>query len=78
MQVGCGVSVKRIRGRLYLYFWHYEDRGGRRVQVQQYLGAPRDEATRQRLTLAVETYYDRLQDELRRRRQEALSRLIEA
>jgi hypothetical protein len=78
VQTGCGVSVKRIRGRPYLYFWHYEDRGGRRVQVQQYLGAPRAESTRQRLTLAVETYYDRLQDELRRRRQEALSRLIEA
>jgi hypothetical protein len=78
VQVGCGVSVKRIRGRPYLYFWHYEDRGGRRVQVQQYLGSPRNESTRQRLTLAVEAYYDRLQDELRRRRQEALSRLIEA
>ena len=77
MQVGCGVSIKRIRGKPYLYFWHYEDRGGRRVQVQQYLGAPQAESTRQRLTLAVEAYYDRLQEELRSRRAQTLSRLLE-
>ena len=41
MQVGCGVATKEIRGRPYLYFWHYEDRGGRRVQVFRYLGAAR-------------------------------------
>ena len=76
MQVGCGVSVKRIRGRPYLYFWHYEDRGGRRVQVQRYLGPPRAEATHDRLVAAETAYYDRLEAELRRRRQETLTRVL--
>lgn len=76
MQVGCGVSMKRIRGRPYLYFWHYEDRGGRRVQVQRYLGSPRAEGTRARLVAAVNAYYDRLEAELRRRRQETLTRVL--
>ena len=76
MQVGCGVALKRIRGRPYLYFWHYEDRGGRRVQVQQYLGPPRAESTRARLLAAVNAYYDRLDAELLRRRQETLDRLL--
>src|SRR3989440_12736607 len=49
MQIGCGVTTKEIRGRRYLYFWHYEERGGRRVQAFPYLGALRSEAARQRL-----------------------------
>ena len=40
MQVGCGLTTKEIRGRPYLYFWHYEERGGRRVQLFQYIGSP--------------------------------------
>ncbi len=49
VQLGCGLTTKEIRGRPYLYFWHYEDRGGRRVQVFRYLGSARSEAARQRL-----------------------------
>jgi len=75
MQVGCGVTTKEIRGRPYLYFWHYEDRGGRRVQVFRYLGAARSEATRARLTEAVDAYFDRVTGEIRRRRTEILARV---
>src|SRR5438094_851430 len=38
MQVGCGVYVHPVRERRYLYFWHYESRGGSRVQVKEYMG----------------------------------------
>ncbi len=38
MHVGCGVYEGRVKGRRYLYFWHYEFRGARRVQVKEYLG----------------------------------------
>ena len=76
MQIGCGVTTKEIRGRRYLYFWHYEERGGRRVQVFQYLGGLRSEAARQRLEEALDAYVERLTAELRRRRGEILARAL--
>lgn len=75
MQVGCGVTTKSIRGRPYLYFWHYEERGGRRVQVFRYLGALRSEAARGKLVEAVDSYVERVGMELRRRRLEILARV---
>jgi len=76
VQLGCGVTTKEIRGRPYLYFWHYEERGGRRVQVFRYLGPPRSEATRQKLVEAVDAYMDRVLAELRRRKAEMLARVL--
>ncbi|HKZ98347.1 MAG TPA: hypothetical protein VJ326_01960 [Thermoplasmata archaeon] len=74
MQVGCGATTKEIHGRPYLYFWHYEDRGGRRVQVYRYIGAARSASARTRLAEAVGSYYDRIAEDLRRRRSEAVAR----
>ncbi len=68
MQVGCGLTTKEIRGRPYLYFWHYEERGGRHIQVFQYIGSPRSPAARSRLEAAVAAYYERITAELRERR----------
>ena len=76
VQIGCGVTTKEIRGRRYLYFWHYEERGGRRVQAFRYLGALRSEAARQKLEEALDAYMDRLAAELRRRRGEILARAL--
>jgi hypothetical protein len=76
VQLGCGVTTKEIRGRPYLYFWHYEERGGRRVQAFRYLGALRSEATRQRLEQALDAYLERVTSELRRRRGEILARAM--
>ncbi len=75
MQVGCGLTTKEIRGRPYLYFWHYEERGGRRVQVFQYIGSPRSLAARGRLEVAIAAYYDRVAVELRERRAALMARL---
>ncbi|MGQ0796611.1 MAG: hypothetical protein ACT4OI_01910 [Methanobacteriota archaeon] len=75
VQVGCGATTKKIRGRPYLYFWHYEDRDGRRVQAYRYMGPARSAAARQRLAEAVGAYYDRVADDLRRRKAEALARI---
>ena len=44
MQVGCGFRVKAVKGQEYVYFWHYEDRGGKARQVYVYMG-PRRSAT---------------------------------
>ena len=75
VQVGCGLTTKEIRGRPYLYFWHYEERGGRRVQVFQYIGSPRSAAARPRLEAAVAAYFDRMAVELRERRAALLAKL---
>ncbi len=75
MQVGCGLTTKEIRGRPYLYFWHYEERVGRRVQVFQYIGSPRSPAARARLEAAVAAYYERVTGELRDRRLALLAKL---
>src|SRR5439155_13177533 len=76
VQIGCGVTSKEIRGRRYLYFWHYEERGGRRVQAFRYLGALRSEVARQKLEEVLDAYLDRLAAELRRRRGELLARAL--
>ena len=68
------MTTKEIRGRPYLYFWHYEDRGGRRVQVFRYLGRSRSESARQKLETALDAYVDRITAEIRRRRGEILAR----
>lgn len=75
MQVGCGLTTKEIRGRPYLYFWHYEDLGGRRAQVFQYIGSPRSASARPRLEAAIAAYFDRVSAELRERRTALLARL---
>ena len=74
MQVGCGLTTKAIRGRPYLYFWHYEERAGRRVQVFEYIGSPRSAGSRAKLEAAVTAYFDRVAAELRDHREALLSR----
>ena len=75
MQIGCGLTTKEIRGRPYLYFWHYEEVGGRRVQVFRYIGSPRSPSARTRLEAAVSAYFDRVAAELRDRRAAILARV---
>ena len=66
MQVGCGFRVKAIKGRDYVYFWHYEDRDGRSRQVYAYLGPRRSAGTARRLIEALEGYFARASNDLRR------------
>ena len=72
------MTTKSIRGRPYLYFWHYEERGGRRIQVFRYLGTPRSDLARQKLVEAVDAYLERVALDLRRRRSEILARAAPA
>jgi hypothetical protein len=66
MQVGCGVRTMVIKGRDYVYFWHYEDRGGRSKQVYEYMGPRRLPRTARRLADSLESYYARSTADLRR------------
>lgn len=73
--MGCGLTTKEIRGRPYLYFWHYEERGGRHVQVFQYIGSPHSASARTKLEAAMASYFDRVSEELRDRRATLLARV---
>jgi hypothetical protein len=66
MQVGCGFRVKAVKGRDYVYFWHYEDREGRSRQVYEYLGPRRSAGTARLLVEAVEAYFAHASDDLQR------------
>ncbi len=66
MQVGCGFRVKEIKGHDYVYFWHYEDRGGGSRQIHTYVGAKAAPATARRLSDLVEAYYARASAQLAR------------
>jgi len=66
MMMGCGYCVKTIRHRRYLYFWHYEDREGRRKQVEEYIGPSKDLRAREEVARRVAVYADRARSEMGR------------
>src|SRR2546430_11188930 len=62
--IGCGYCVKTVRRRRYLYFWHYENRGGRREQVEEYVGPANDSGTRETVARKVAAYAERARTEM--------------
>lgn len=62
--LGCGYCEKTIHGRAYLYFWHYETRGGGREQVEEYVGPARSERARQEVARRAAAYVARAEGEL--------------
>jgi hypothetical protein len=73
MQVGCGVYAHTVRGRAYLYFWHYEARGGRRVQIKEYVGPATVSKAHDEARRRCEAYYAHAALELERMRRETLA-----
>ena len=63
--IGCGYCVKTIRRGRYLYFWHYENRGGRREQIEEYVGPAKDSQVREEVARRVAAYADRARSEMR-------------
>jgi hypothetical protein len=66
MQIGCGFRLKEIRQRRYVYFWHYESQGGRSRQVYEYMGPTTSPRTSRRLRGAMDAYFARASETLRR------------
>ena len=64
MMVGCGYCEKTIHGRPYLYFWHYESRGGRREQFEEYVGPARSLRAREEVARKVSSYAERARVEM--------------
>ena len=75
MQIGCGVYELMVRERRYLYFWHYETKGGRRRQIKDYVGPVDSPHTRDDAARLCEDYYRRMAHELKRAREASLGEL---
>jgi len=67
MELGCGMRAMTVKGREYLYVWHYETRDGRRRQVYDYVGPAHDPDARRKAGEALEAYTRKAMDEARRR-----------
>jgi len=78
MQVGCGVYLHTVRGRAYLYFWHYETQGASRVQMKEYIGPTRSARSVAEAVRRCDAYYVRAADELQRLRAASLATIREA
>lgn len=75
MQIGCGVYEHVVRGRPYLYFWHYEAAGGRRRQIKEYLGPAEDTDARSGAVRRVDAYFRKAARELEHLRKTTLSQI---
>lgn len=73
MKIGCGVYEHTVRGRQYLYFWHYETQGGRRQQLKEYLGPAGSARARREGADRIEAYFDRTAEALERLRAATLA-----
>ncbi len=75
MQIGCGVYEHVVRGRTYLYFWHYETTKGQRRQLKEYLGSAGLDEVRADAIRRVDAYFRKAAVELQRQRKETLAGL---
>jgi len=78
MQLGCGVRTMTVKGRDYLYLWHYESRDGRRRAVHDYVGPVRDPDSARKAVDALEAYARKAFDEARRQLQAAKAGAVSA
>ncbi len=76
MQIGCGAYVHAVRGRLYLYVWHYETSGGRRRQVKEYVGPVGSKEVRAEAARRVDGYFRRAARDLERLRRETVATIL--
>ena len=76
MQIGCGVYAHAVHGRSYLYFWHYETVGRRRVQIKEYLGPAEAEEVRGKALRRVDAYFRKAERDVERLRKDTLSTII--
>jgi hypothetical protein len=76
MHIGCGVYELRIRDRPYLYFWHYESKGGRRVRMKEYLGPSASPDARGEAGRRCEAYFNRVASTLERIRERTVAEAV--
>ena len=67
MELGCGIRAMTVKGREYLYVWHYETRDGRRKQMYDYMGSAQNADARRKAGDALEAYTRKAIEDARRR-----------
>ncbi len=77
MQIGCGVYEHVVRGRPYLYFWHYESMKGGRRQVKEYLGSSESKEVRAEAIRRVDAYFRKAAAGLQRLRKDTLASIAQ-
>jgi hypothetical protein len=67
MRVGCGLEVRTVKGKRYLYFWKYNEAGGRSMRTWKYLGPAGSGETKRKALMELTASYDTARAELERR-----------
>ncbi len=57
MQIGCGQTVKTIKGNKYIYFWWYKDNNGKSFQKYTCVGREDDPEAREEARRMILDYY---------------------
>ena len=67
MELGCGLAVKVVRGRRYVYFWCYRNRTGRSRKFEEYIGPVGSHRTKERAVKALLNHQEKVREEVDRR-----------
>lgn len=67
MEIGCGLEVRRVNGRRYVYFWSYARENGRSKRRWRYLGPAGADSTRRRAVESLTAHYHSVKKEVDRR-----------
>lgn len=57
MQIGCGLTVKTIKGIDYLYFWWFEEADGRSIQRFKSMGREDNPESSDKANQMILEYY---------------------
>ncbi|MCK4366951.1 MAG: hypothetical protein KAW84_03275 [Thermoplasmata archaeon] len=64
MQIGCGQTVKTIKGNRYIYFWWYGSTNGRSFQKHTCVGREDNPEAREKARRMILDYYVRARESL--------------
>jgi hypothetical protein len=76
MRVGCGLEVRIVKRRRYLYFWRYGEAAGRGGRSWKYLGPAGDDETKRKALVELSNSYDAARNEMERRLRIVRTRLM--
>jgi len=67
MEIGCGLEVRRVNGRRYVYLWSYTRENGCSRRRWRYLGPAGVDRTRRRALESLTAHYSSIKKEVDRR-----------
>jgi len=67
MEIGCGLEVRTVNGRRYVYFWSYTRENGSNMRKWRYLGVAGADRTRRRALESLTAHYSSIKKEVDRR-----------